>query len=63
MLVSYGLSKTLVKSLETKIALQEGCDEIDMVANIAALKSHDIETVEQDILALLMKFVTINLRC
>ena len=47
-----GYQKTLVKSLETKIALQEGCDEIDMVANIAALKSQDFETVEQDILAL-----------
>ena len=44
-----GASPTRVKELETRIAIEEGASEIDMVINIGALKSGDYKTVENDI--------------
>lgn len=38
-----------VKAMETRLALEKGADEIDMVINIGALKSADYELVERDI--------------
>lgn len=39
------------KGFEAKRALEEGADELDMVINIGALKSGDLQTVEEDIKA------------
>lgn len=38
-----------VKVFETKKAIEDGADEIDMVVNIGAIKDNDWETVEVDI--------------
>mgnify|MGYP005835680563 CR=1 FL=1 len=40
-----------VKGTETRLAVERGADEIDMVINIGALKSGDYELVEKDIRA------------
>lgn len=40
-----------VKALETKQAVENGADEIDMVINVGALKSGDYDLVEHDIRA------------
>lgn len=40
-----------IKANETRIALEKGAEEIDMVINIGALKSGDVELVERDIRA------------
>jgi deoxyribose-phosphate aldolase len=37
------------KSFETRGAVENGADEIDMVMNVGALKSGDLKTVEEDI--------------
>lgn len=37
------------KSFETRGAIENGADEIDMVMNVGALKSGDLKTVEEDI--------------
>lgn len=44
-----GASTTEVKVFETKKALEDGADEIDMVINIGAVKDKDWETVLVDI--------------
>ena len=44
-----GANTTAVKALETKQAVLNGADEIDMVMNIGALKASDAAYVEQDI--------------
>jgi len=44
-----GAMSTLVKVFETKKALEDGSDEIDMVINIGAVKDRDWETVLVDI--------------
>ncbi|SDY66699.1 deoxyribose-phosphate aldolase [Thermoactinomyces sp. DSM 45892] len=46
-----GASTSEAKAFETKDAIAKGAEEIDMVMNIGALKSGDLETVEQDIRA------------
>lgn len=46
-----GANKTEVKAKEAEMAIKEGADEIDMVANIGALKSGDFKWVEEDIKA------------
>ena len=46
-----GAMSTKAKALETKIAVIDGADEIDMVINIGALKDGDYKTVEEDIKA------------
>ena len=38
-----------VKAYETKLAIQDGADEIDMVINIGALKEGNLDLVKQDI--------------
>jgi len=49
--IGFPLGATLpdVKAYETKRAREEGADEFDMVINIGALKSNDLDLVEQDI--------------
>lgn len=46
-----GYSTTAVKAYEAENAVSNGADEIDMVINVAALKSHDFSAVESDIAA------------
>ncbi len=45
-----GAMDTDTKAFETKTAIQNGADEIDMVINISALKDRDYEYVFRDIL-------------
>jgi deoxyribose-phosphate aldolase len=44
-----GATTTESKIAETEIALRAGAQEIDMVQNVGALRSGDLETVKQDI--------------
>ncbi len=44
-----GASTTATKAFETRDAIANGAQEIDMVINIGALKSGDLDLVEQDI--------------
>jgi deoxyribose-phosphate aldolase len=46
-----GANKPEVKAKEAEMAIQDGADEIDMVANIGALRSGDFGWVEEDIKA------------
>ncbi|MEH7093558.1 deoxyribose-phosphate aldolase [Neobacillus vireti] len=46
-----GASTSETKAFETKNAIENGADEVDMVINIAALKDRQDELVEKDILA------------
>lgn len=46
-----GASTSKVKAYEAKMAIEEGADEVDMVINIGALKAGDMDTVYQDIQA------------
>lgn len=46
-----GANTSAVKAFETKDAIQNGAREVDMVINVGALKSGDMETVEADIRA------------
>ncbi|MBR3218134.1 MAG: deoxyribose-phosphate aldolase, partial [Exiguobacterium sp.] len=46
-----GANTTEVKAFETKDAVANGADEVDMVINIAALKDADYDLVERDIRA------------
>lgn len=45
-----GANSPLVKGYETKIAIEDGADEIDMVINIGALKDQKFDLVEEDIM-------------
>ena len=51
--VGFPLGSTFpeVKAAETRLAVEKGADEIDMVINIGALKSGDYELAERDIRA------------
>ena len=44
-----GANTTAVKAFETKDAIANGADEVDMVINIGALKSGNLELLEKDI--------------
>lgn len=44
-----GANTSSVKEFETKQAIKDGADEIDMVINIAALKNRDLNMVKEDI--------------
>ena len=44
-----GATTSAVKAFETKEAIQNGADEIDMVINVGALKSGNLDLVESDI--------------
>ncbi|WP_077614523.1 deoxyribose-phosphate aldolase [Caenibacillus caldisaponilyticus] len=46
-----GATDARVKAYETKLAIEDGAQEVDMVINIGALKSGDAEVVERDIQA------------
>ncbi|MBP2623116.1 deoxyribose-phosphate aldolase [Streptococcus oricebi] len=46
-----GANRPEIKALETKDAIEQGADEIDMVINIGALKSQDLDLLERDIRA------------
>ena len=46
-----GAMSTNSKALETKEAVKDGADEVDMVINIGAAKDHDYDFVEKDIKA------------
>lgn len=46
-----GANATTVKVFETKTAIQDGAEEVDMVINIGALKDKNIDVVEADIRA------------
>ena len=46
-----GASCTMVKTLETQLAIEAGADEIDMVIPIGSLKDSDFENVYRDIFA------------
>jgi len=46
-----GATTSAVKTFETKEAIQNGADEIDMVINVGALKSGNLDLVESDIRA------------
>lgn len=45
----HGTSKSKIKANESRIAVKDGADEIDMVMNIGALKSKDYTEVLKDI--------------
>lgn len=44
-----GSNKYEVKAYETKLAVQDGADEIDMVINVGLLKDGDFNAVQRDI--------------
>jgi deoxyribose-phosphate aldolase len=46
-----GATATAVKAFETRTAIEDGADEIDMVINIGALKDRRLDVVEADIKA------------
>ena len=46
-----GATTSAVKAFETKEAIQNGADEIDMVINVGAIKSGNLDLVESDIRA------------
>lgn len=46
-----GASTTAIKAAETRDAIGNGATEIDMVLNVGALKSGDLETVREDVAA------------
>lgn len=46
-----GATDTLTKAFETKQAIANGADEVDMVINISALKDNDLDYVTSDIKA------------
>lgn len=46
-----GQMSTRAKALETKVAVEDGAEEIDMVINIGALKDADYDVVREDIRA------------
>ena len=46
-----GASTTDVKAAETRDAIRSGATEVDMVLNVGALKSGDLETVKADVAA------------
>ena len=46
-----GANTSKVKAYETKMAIEEGADEVDMVINVGALKSGHMDLVYEDIKA------------
>ncbi|MGY3724325.1 deoxyribose-phosphate aldolase [Granulicatella balaenopterae] len=46
-----GANTAEVKAFETKEAIAQGAGEVDMVINVGALKSNDLQTVKEDIKA------------
>ncbi len=62
-----GATTPQVKAFEARAAIEQGAQEIDMVLNIGALKSQDLELVAQDIRAVVEasagKTVKVILEC
>jgi len=48
----FGLQNSMVKAFETKIAVEEGADEIDVVMNLCAFKEKEFSFVEEELLAI-----------
>lgn len=46
-----GANTSEVKAFETKEAIAQGAGEVDMVINVGALKANDLQTVKEDIQA------------
>lgn len=44
-----GANKPEVKAYETKLAIEDGADEIDMVINVGRLKDKDFNAVQKDV--------------
>ena len=44
-----GANRPEVKAFETKLAIEDGADEIDMVINVTALKNKDYDFIKYDI--------------
>ena len=49
-----GQNTTMIKAAETKYAIEEGADEIDMVINISWVKQHDAKNLYREIAILKM---------
>jgi deoxyribose-phosphate aldolase len=49
-----GATDSRTKAYETRNAIENGADEIDMVVNVGALKNGDLKTVEVDLRAVLI---------
>ena len=47
----HGMNTPETKAFETKQAIAQGADEVDMVINIGATKTHDYDLVKRDIAA------------
>lgn len=47
----HGMNNAPTKSFESRLAIDQGADEIDMVINISALKNKEYKIVEDDILS------------
>ena len=47
----FGVSLSEIKALEAVNAVEDGAEELDMVINFGALKSHDYDLVKRDIAA------------
>lgn len=47
----HGLNNASTKSFESRLAIDQGADELDMVINISALKNKEFKIVEDDILS------------
>jgi deoxyribose-phosphate aldolase len=45
----FGAHETSIKAFEAELALDRGADDIDMVANLGAVKAHDWEQVRRDL--------------
>lgn len=45
----HGSHKKGVKAFEAQLAIEDGADELDMVANIPAIKNGDYEVAEEDV--------------
>ena len=56
----FGANTPDVKSLEAERAIIDGANEIDMVMNIGAFKSHDYELVKKDILKVVERARTLQ---
>jgi deoxyribose-phosphate aldolase len=48
----FGLQNSMVKAFETKIAVEQGADEIDVVMNVSAFREKEFSFVEEELLAI-----------
>lgn len=45
-----GYNESIIKMLEVNTAIESGADEVDIVANLGAIKEHDWEAVKMDLM-------------